>query len=120
MTPREIVLAQVNHQQTDPVPYTLAFEPEVAERLDHHYGGDAWRQRIVPYMAHCGAVGRFPTEVVDEFRYRDAFGSRRGPEGPRRWRPTSPTSDKAFAGAAAGWRRRSQRPEGPRSRRCGR
>ena len=75
MTPREIVLAQVNHQQTDPVPYTLAFEPEVAERLDHHYGGDAWRQRIVTYMAQCGAVARFPTEVVDEFRYRDAFGT---------------------------------------------
>lgn len=75
MTPREIVLAQVYHQQTDPVPYTLAFESEVAERLDQHYGSDAWRQRIVTYIAHCGAVARFPTEVVDECHYRDAFGT---------------------------------------------
>jgi uroporphyrinogen decarboxylase len=75
MNPREIVLAQVRHHETHPVPYTLAFEPEVAERLDQHYGSDAWRQRIVPYMAHCGSVGRFPTEIVDDAHYRDAFGT---------------------------------------------
>ncbi len=75
MTPREIVLAQVSHQETDAVPYTLAFEPEVGERLDNHFGGDAWRQRIVTYMAHCGAVARFPTEAVDESHHRDAFGT---------------------------------------------
>ncbi|MBU0609688.1 MAG: hypothetical protein KKI08_17505, partial [Armatimonadetes bacterium] len=64
MTAREIVLAQVNHLETDPVPYTLAFEPEVAARLDQHYGSDAWRRRIVPYVAHCGTIARFPTEAI--------------------------------------------------------
>ena len=26
MTPREIVLAQINHEETHPVPYTLGFD----------------------------------------------------------------------------------------------
>jgi len=37
MTPRETVFEQVRHHETPTVPYTLAFEPEVAERLDEHY-----------------------------------------------------------------------------------
>ncbi len=75
MTPREIVLAQIGHEETDPVPYTLAFEPDVAARLDAHYGGDDWRRRIVPYVVHCGCPARFPTQAVDDTHHRDAFGT---------------------------------------------
>ena len=51
MTPRDIVLEQIHHHETQPVPYTLAFEREVDERLDRHFGSADWRKRIVPYMA---------------------------------------------------------------------
>ena len=75
MTPREIVLAQVEHRETESVPYTLAFEEEVGERLDAHFGGDAWRKKVVPYMAQCGSVARPPHEELDATHYRDAFGT---------------------------------------------
>jgi len=48
MTPRETVFEQVRHHETPNVPYTLAFEPEVAERLDEHYGGEEWRTDELP------------------------------------------------------------------------
>jgi len=75
MTPREIVLDQIHHRETTEVPYTLAFEADVGERLDEHYGGTEWRQRIVPYMAQCGGVAKQPNEQIDETRQRDAFGT---------------------------------------------
>jgi len=45
-TPRERVLAQINHRETDYVPYTIRFEGDVPERLDVHYGSDVWRNSI--------------------------------------------------------------------------
>jgi uroporphyrinogen decarboxylase len=75
MNPREIVLEQIQHRETAAVPYTLAFEPEVAARLDEHYGGEDWRARIVRYMAHCGGVVRPVSEPIDDTHYRDAFGT---------------------------------------------
>ncbi len=75
MTPREIVLGQVRHQETVPVPYTLAFEQGVEARLDEHFGGKAWRGRLVPYIAQCGSVARPAHERLDDVHYRDAFGT---------------------------------------------
>ena len=43
LTPRARVLAQINHEETDYVPYTLRFDGDVAELLDEYYGGPAWR-----------------------------------------------------------------------------
>jgi len=75
MTPRDIVLQQIRHEETDPLPYTLAFEEDVSDRLDAHYGSDAWRQRIVPYITACGSPAVIPQETVDDTHHRDAFGS---------------------------------------------
>jgi len=75
MTPREIVLDQIHHHETVPAPYTLAFEEEVGVRLDGHFGGNAWRKRLVPYMADCGGVCRYADEKLDDTHYRDAFGT---------------------------------------------
>jgi hypothetical protein len=50
MTPREIVLEQIQHRDTARTPYTLAFEEEVRDRLDEHYGGEAWREDINGYI----------------------------------------------------------------------
>ena len=75
MTPREIVLEQIHHRPTSPVPYTLGFEGDVAERITRHYGGDSWRERLVPYIVGCAGIDRRKQEPIDEGRTRDLFGS---------------------------------------------
>ena len=75
MTPRETVLAQIEHRETPQVPYTLPFEEEVAARLDEHYGGNEWRQRMVPYVARCGGVINPLREPVDDAHAKDVFGT---------------------------------------------
>ena len=75
MTPREIVLEQIHHRPTKPVPYTFGCDAEVAERLTQHYGSDSWRERIVPYIVGCGGINRRKQEPLDEKRNRDLFGA---------------------------------------------
>jgi uroporphyrinogen decarboxylase len=75
MTPREIVLEQIRHHETEPVPYTLAFDPVVGTRLDEHFGSNAWRQRIVPYIANCGAVCALWHAPPDPEHRLDKFGT---------------------------------------------
>ncbi|MFQ6044650.1 MAG: hypothetical protein ACE5PV_27670, partial [Candidatus Poribacteria bacterium] len=75
MTPRNIVLEQIQHRETAQIPYTLTFEPDVGRRLDEHFGGDAWRGRLVPYIARCGSVARVPNERLDDTHHRDAFST---------------------------------------------
>jgi len=75
MTPRQIVMEQIRHRETAQVPYTLAFEEDVGRRLDAHFGGDAWRGKLIRYVAHCGGVAKAPRENLDTTHYRDAFGT---------------------------------------------
>ena len=73
-TPKERVTAQIRHQETAPVPYTLSFEGDVAERLDTYYGSPDWRRRIDNAIQHVPG----PNLVVDESHkpyYTDIFGS---------------------------------------------
>jgi hypothetical protein len=65
-------LAALHFQETDPVPYTLPVEDSVADRLDGHYGGTEWRQRL---EQHIGVV-RMPGLRVDEaYGPVDPFGT---------------------------------------------
>ncbi|NIV39998.1 MAG: hypothetical protein GWN58_64515, partial [Anaerolineae bacterium] len=64
-TPRDRVLAQIHHQETDYVPYTIRFEGDVAERLDAHYGSDVWRSLID------NAIRRLPGPDPEVRRSRD-------------------------------------------------
>jgi uroporphyrinogen decarboxylase len=73
-TPRDRVIAQIHHQETDTIPYTLRFEGDVAERLDAHYGGDWWRKRID------NAIRRLPAPELEPQRtggmtYTDLYSS---------------------------------------------
>jgi uroporphyrinogen decarboxylase len=43
---KEQVRAQIQHLETETIPYTLDFEGDVAERLDAYYGNSTWRDRI--------------------------------------------------------------------------
>jgi uroporphyrinogen decarboxylase len=76
MTPREVMLAQIDHRETTPVPYTLGFEGDVADRLDAHYGGKQWRQRIQPFIHSTDIVNHFQRAPTDRPGYeRDLYGS---------------------------------------------
>ena len=74
MTPRDVVLDQINRCETSPVPYTVSFEEGVAERLDEHYGSRDWRDRLTPYIATARVVDTVRETPVDEVYKRDAFG----------------------------------------------
>ncbi len=56
MTPREIILAQIEHRETDPIPYTLPIDAAVATQLDEHFGSEDWRDRIATYFNFVGGV----------------------------------------------------------------
>ena len=75
MKPRELVVNQLEHYETHPVPYSLGFEGDVAAQLDAHYGAPDWRARLVPYMATVGYIDTVGETRVDEAHVRDAFGS---------------------------------------------
>jgi len=76
MTPREIVLAQINHQETRPVPYTFGCEdPGLAKKLQEHYGMDRWKSMFTPYIVHVGSIDSTLQGQPDEKLYvRDGFG----------------------------------------------
>lgn len=75
MTPREIVLEQVRHRETVPVPWTLSLDEDVEARLTRHYGSESWRERIIPYIRPCCSVDRRRKKECGENRARDAWGN---------------------------------------------
>ncbi len=74
MTPREVVFEQIHHHETHPVPYTLGFEADVAERLDAHYGSQEWRSRLTTYIVHVPGVQILRQEPCGDGMARDPFG----------------------------------------------
>jgi len=75
MVPREVVLEQLHHRETHPIPYSLGFEGDIAERLDSYYGSADWRARLTPYIVTVGRIDTVQHERVDDVHIRDAFGS---------------------------------------------
>jgi len=69
-----MVLAQINPQETCPIPYSLGFDDGTDKMLDDHYGGPDWRQRMVPYIVSACVIDTLGYQQVDEIRQRDAFG----------------------------------------------
>jgi len=74
MKPRDVVLEQIAHRETETVPYTLSFEESVGRRLDAHYGNAEWRRRLVPYVVGVAAVDTDPKERIDDRYVRDGYG----------------------------------------------
>lgn len=75
MTPREIVLAQIAHRETPHIPFSIAFEGDVAERLDAHYGSSAWRARANPYFTTVAAVDTDRKIPLGDGLVSDPYGS---------------------------------------------
>lgn len=76
MKPRDIVLEQIHHRETPTVPYRLGIEDEVGDRLDAHYGGKEWRDRIQTFIIGTSVVNnmkKLPTEK--EGYSRDLYGA---------------------------------------------
>ncbi|MBI2941722.1 MAG: hypothetical protein HYY04_14925 [Chloroflexi bacterium] len=71
---RDIVLEQIDHHETRPVPFTLGYEESVGQRLDAYYGGPEWRQRLIPYVIRIPVVDLMMWEPIDERYSRDVFG----------------------------------------------
>lgn len=46
MTPRERVLAAFRFEEVRPTPYTVWYDHEALERLNRHFGGASWQNRI--------------------------------------------------------------------------
>lgn len=46
MTLKERVIAQIEHQETDWVPYTISFDGDVPEELDAYFGSKDWQTRL--------------------------------------------------------------------------
>ncbi|MFW5868043.1 MAG: hypothetical protein ACOCX2_09520, partial [Armatimonadota bacterium] len=72
MTPRERIVAAIEHRETDYVPYVIPIDPEVRERLDRHYGSEDWARRIQGFFQSAGV--NWGTEDKGSGRWTDAFG----------------------------------------------
>jgi len=75
-TERDLVIAQIQHQETPHVPYTLGFEGDVAERLDAHYGGTWWRDLVNEAIVRIG-IPKLGIDVESEGPITtDLYGSK--------------------------------------------
>jgi uroporphyrinogen decarboxylase len=74
MNCRERVLAAFRFEETDPIPYQLPMEDNVAERLDAYYVSPAWRERL---QQHVGFVGMPSLGILMDGPavYTDHFGT---------------------------------------------
>jgi len=70
--PRERVKAALNFEETDIVPYDLAIEPEVRERLCEHYGGDDWENSIEKHFVN--VIFPFEMDFINDSCFRDEYG----------------------------------------------
>ena len=72
---KERVYAQIRHQETEPVPYTLHWsEQEVAERLDDHFGSPALRSLIDNAIRQVPGPDLVPNNTSGT-HYSDIYGS---------------------------------------------
>ncbi|MCK4376021.1 MAG: hypothetical protein KAX19_11850 [Candidatus Brocadiae bacterium] len=77
MKPREYVIQQLDHRPTSPVPYVLGFEGDVGDRLDEHYGGKDWRERLQTYIVGAGLIDSMRKEPIEgrEGYQKDLYGT---------------------------------------------
>jgi uroporphyrinogen decarboxylase len=58
MSPRERVIAQINHKNTDYLPYTIRFERDydIEARVDAYYGSNHWQDLIENHIARIRVI----------------------------------------------------------------
>ena len=77
MTQKERVIAQINHEETDHVPYHLMFDPgsNIEERLDAYYGNKEWRSKVANAIFQLPLPSLGINVDLDVDRFTDAYGS---------------------------------------------
>ena len=73
-TPKERVLAALNFEETDIVPYDVVIEPEVEDRLNERYGGRDWEKMIEKHIALVGFPVMAEMDLISETLVRDEYG----------------------------------------------
>lgn len=77
-TQRELVIEQIRHHETQPIPYVLEVDEEVGLQLDHHWGSPDWRAKIDNAIAYLPAphddlgIGNWEHGVI----HTDLFGAK--------------------------------------------
>jgi uroporphyrinogen decarboxylase len=77
ITQKERVIAQIEHEETDRVPYHLTFDPgsNIEERLDEFYGDNAWRSKIDNAIFQLPLPSLGINLDLGKRSYIDAYGS---------------------------------------------
>ena len=83
MKPREYVIAALEHEETDHVPYSFGFAHQEYERkFDEYYGTPTWRDRLTPYIVNIAEVSaekrdkaRAGRDIEGDDYSTDIFGS---------------------------------------------
>lgn len=83
MTYREIVRNQVNHIETERVPYSLRIDDPIIDKLTEHYGGTSWMERLEPFLVRIprakylfyGNRGSMGRELIGNHRTKDSLGN---------------------------------------------
>ena len=83
MTYRETVRNQVNHIETERVPYALRIDDPVVDKLNEYYGNEDWMERIEPFLVRLprakwlfyGNRGSMGKERTGNHRTRDTLGN---------------------------------------------
>ena len=75
MTHRDYVLAAINHQQTDRVPYSFGFDDGTDKELDAYYGSTDWRGKLQSFLKTVGGVDANAERQIDDAHKRDIFGT---------------------------------------------
>ena len=65
MKPREIFKAQIEHQETNTVPYTVDFDGDIDLQLDDYYGSTAWRDSIQTFHKVAKVVNNRKRSPID-------------------------------------------------------
>lgn len=75
MLPREYVLYQITHRETNRIPFTLAFEGTVWNALNNYYQNVAWNKSLNPYIRYVASIDNNLVKYTDGDMSVDAYGS---------------------------------------------
>jgi uroporphyrinogen decarboxylase len=71
---RDDVLDAIQHRQPGRIPYTLAFEGDVEQRLNDYFDGTSWKERIPRYMVGVAALETDIRKPIGAGREMDPYG----------------------------------------------
>ena len=78
MLPRDVAKLAFQFHQSEEIPFAFSLAPEREEELTAHWGSDAWRGHVRPYVSHLAGVDNFlGLAGLDDLpgrRVRDCFG----------------------------------------------